>query len=229
MSNIPKIHHQHLIIFTRYPEPGRTKTRLIPKLGAEGAANLQREMTERTLFQVRELQQQISVSVEIRFTGGNLQLMRNWLGDNWIYQPQGGGDLGEKMARSLNSAFHLNCHHSGQQRNHKTVIIGTDCPGLNTHILQTAFQSLDDSEVVIGPATDGGYYLIGACRVYPELFANIAWGTADVLQQTSHVLESLHLSCSFLNPLTDIDRPEDLFIWEKIIWEKGNRPQVIGD
>ena len=196
----------HLIIFTRYPEPGRTKTRLIPKLGATGAANLQREMTEHTLQEIRKLQQQISVSVEIRFTGGTLELMGNWLGNDWIYQPQGEGDLGEKIMRSLTTAF----------TNHaqKAIIIGTDCPSLDSHILAIAYQSLDDSEVVIGPATDGGYYLIGSRRLHPELFANIAWGTGNVLEQTRFVLDKLQLSCSYLQPLTDIDRPEDLPTWK---------------
>ncbi len=193
----------HLIIFTRYPEPGRTKTRLIPKLGAEGAANLQRQMTEHTLEQVRILQQQISISVEIRFAGGSLQLMRNWLGDEWIYHPQDGDDLGEKMARSLTNVFAQNCQ--------KAVIIGTDCPDLDANILGHAFQSLDNSDIVIGPAEDGGYYLIGCCRLYPELFVNIAWGTADVLRQTCIQWEKLNLTPTLLPFLSDIDRPEDLF------------------
>lgn len=193
----------HLIIFTRYPEPGRTKTRLIPKLGAEGAANLQRQMTEHTLEQVRILQQQISISVEIRFAGGSLQLMRNWLGDDWIYHPQDGDDLGEKMARSLSDVFAQNCQ--------KAVIIGTDCPDLDATILGHAFPSLDNSDIVIGPAEDGGYYLIGCRRLYPELFVNIAWGTADVLRQTCIQWEKLNLTPTLLPLLRDIDRPEDLF------------------
>ncbi|MDB9458161.1 hypothetical protein PN473_07035, partial [Dolichospermum circinale CS-545/17] len=88
---------QHLIIFTRYPEPGKTKTRLIPVLGDIGAANLQRQMTEQTILQVKELQNLIKLSVEIRFTGGNLEKMRNWLGNDWLYQFQGEGDLGQRM------------------------------------------------------------------------------------------------------------------------------------
>lgn len=80
MLNLPANRKQHLIIFTRYPEPGKTKTRLIPALGTVGAANLQREMTEHTIFQVQELQKVIAISVEVRFAGGDLQLMQNWLG-----------------------------------------------------------------------------------------------------------------------------------------------------
>jgi uncharacterized protein len=96
---------QHLIIFTRYPEPGKTKTRLIPALGDLGAANLQKQMTEYTIFQVKELQKTADISCEVRFAGGNLQLMQDWLGLDLVYQPQGEGDLGDRMGRSLDEAF----------------------------------------------------------------------------------------------------------------------------
>ena len=120
MLTPPKISKQHLIIFTRYPEPGKTKTRLIPALGITGAANLQRQMTEHTLKQVNKFLKQSSISVEIRFAGGDSQLMQNWLGADIIYQPQGEGDLGQRMVRSLSYGFT-----SGAER---VVIIGTDCP-----------------------------------------------------------------------------------------------------
>ena len=122
---------QHLIIFTRYPEPGKTKTRLIPVLGDIGAANLQKQMTEQTILQVKELQKLTEISVEIRFTGGNLEKMRNWLGNDLLYQFQGEGDLGQRMERSLVNAFN--------QTAEQVIIIGTDCPDLNSQILLTAF------------------------------------------------------------------------------------------
>ncbi len=99
-----EISQQHLIIFTRYPEPNRTKTRLIPLLGAEGAANLQRQMTEHTIYQVAQLKASTNVSIEVRYAGGDLQLMQTWLGTNLIYTPQGEGDLGTRMMR-LNESF----------------------------------------------------------------------------------------------------------------------------
>ncbi|MHC5727037.1 MAG: TIGR04282 family arsenosugar biosynthesis glycosyltransferase, partial [Nostoc sp.] len=127
MLNLPANPKQHLIIFTRYPEPGKTKTRLIPALGSVGAANLQRQMTEYTIFQVQELQKAIGISVEVRFTGGDSQLMQDWLGLDLLYQSQGEGDLGSRMARSLGNAFQ-----SGAEQ---VIIIGTDCPGVNAQIL----------------------------------------------------------------------------------------------
>lgn len=201
------IQQQHLIIFTRYPEPGKTKTRLIPALGAVGAANLQRQMTEHTIFQVQALQKTTPISWEVRFTGGNLQLMADWLGDDLLYHTQGEGDLGSRMGRSLTESWQ-----SGAQ---KVIIIGVDCPGINAHILAQAFEQLNTHDLVLGPAIDGGYYLIGLCRPFPELFFNIDWGTSQVLQQTMNIAENLKISVSFLPPLGDVDLPEDLAIWQQ--------------
>ncbi|MEH1975962.1 MAG: TIGR04282 family arsenosugar biosynthesis glycosyltransferase [Nostoc sp.] len=209
MLNLPANPKQHLIIFTRYPEPGKTKTRLIPVLGNVGAANLQREMTEHTIFQVQELQKAVAISVEVRFAGGDSQLMQDWLGLDLLYQSQGEGDLGLRMARSLFDAFQ-----SGRK---KVIIIGTDCPGLNAQILATAFDKLQTFDLVLGPAIDGGYYLIGLRQPILELFVNIEWGTAQVFQKTVDIAHKLNLLHVNLLPLADVDRPEDLPIWEQAL------------
>ncbi|MTJ47195.1 TIGR04282 family arsenosugar biosynthesis glycosyltransferase [Dolichospermum sp. UHCC 0259] len=193
---------QHLIIFTRYPEPGKTKTRLIPALGEVGAANLHKQMTEQTIFQVKELQKIIRVSVEVRFTGGNLEKMQNWLGNDLRYESQGEGDLGARMERSLINAFN--------QKAKQVIIIGTDCPDLNSKTLTTAFEQLEIFNLVLGPALDGGYYLIGLKQPIPELFTNISWGTAQVFAKTVETAQKLNLSMGHLPTLADIDRPEDL-------------------
>jgi uncharacterized protein len=206
---------QHLIIFTRYPEPGKTKTRLIPALGNVAAANLQREMTEHTILQVQELQKAIDISVEVRFAGGDSQLMQDWLGLDLVYQSQGEGDLGLRMARSLFDAFQ-----SGAE---KVIIIGTDCPGVNAQILATAFEKLYAFDLVLGPAIDGGYYLLGLRKPIPELFVNIEWGTAQVFQKTVDIAQKLNLSYVDLLPLADVDRPEDLPIWEQALAKKMER------
>ncbi len=197
---------ERLIIFTRYPEPGLAKTRLIPALGAKGAAVLQQQMTEYTLSQVSKLKNNCQ-SVEVRFTGGNLTLMQHWLGSNIIYQPQGEGDLGSRMARSLAVAF--------QDGIERVVIIGTDCPGLNAHFITEAFEQLHSHDLVLGPALDGGYYLIGLSCFISELFTDINWGTAEVLPQTINIAKMLDKSVTYLPQLADVDRPEDLPIWEQ--------------
>ena len=199
---------QRLIIFSRYPEAGTTKTRLIPALGSEGAANLQREMTEYILLKAKNLQKQIPLSLEVRFAGGNSQLMTDWLGFDIVYQPQGEGDLGMRMVRSLSDAF--------QQGVDKSIIIGTDCPSIDLEILTLAFEYLTSKDLVLGPAIDGGYYLIGLCRSIPELFVDVDWGTDKVLRQTMNIAEKLNLVVGYLPTLADIDRPEDLPIWEEI-------------
>ncbi|MEH2289912.1 TIGR04282 family arsenosugar biosynthesis glycosyltransferase [Nostoc sp.] len=215
MLNLPANPKHHLIIFTRYPEPGKTKTRLIPVLGNVGAANLQREMTEHTIFQVQELQKASPLSVEVRFAGGDSQLMQDWLGLDLVYQSQGEGDLGLRMARSLFDAFQAGAE--------KVIIIGTDCPGVNAQILATAFKKLHAFELVLGPAIDGGYYLIGLRQPIPELFVNIEWGTAQVFQKTVDIAQKLNLSYVDLLPLADVDRPEDLAIWEQALAGKMER------
>ncbi len=193
---------QHLIIFTRYPEPGKTKTRLIPALGDVGAANLHKQMTEQTILQVKELQKIINVSFEVRFTGGDLEKMQNWLGNDLKYQFQGEGDLGARMEESLIKAFN--------QKAAQVIIIGTDCPALSSQILATAFEQLEVFNLVLGPALDGGYYLIGLQQPIGELFMNVPWGTAQVFAKTVEIAQKLNLSIGYLQPLADIDRPEDI-------------------
>jgi len=220
----PELNLARLIVFTRYPQPGKAKTRLIPALGAAGAAALQRQMTELTLSQVQSAINQHPFAVEIWFAGtrspeaGSPEidriLMQDWLGNHWVYQPQGSGDLGAKLSQAFEAAFA-----DGMER---VVTIGTDCPELDASILIQAFQALEDHDLVLGPATDGGYYLIGLRQFVPALFAEIAWSTAAVLQQTINIAEQLGLSIAYLNSLTDIDRPEDLPVWQSVQTNLGS-------
>jgi uncharacterized protein len=196
-----------LIIFTRYPEPGNTKTRLIPVLGAEGAATLQRQMTEHKLAEVNQLLTFYPLSVEVHFAGGNEQLMQDWLGSSLVYRRQSEGDIGDRMA----SAFQLSFA-TGMTA---VVLIGTDCPELNSPLMAEAFQLLRQHDLVLGPALDGGYYLIGLRRLIPELFTGIPWSTAEVLQQTLGIAQKLGLTVAKLPLLSDVDRPEDLSVWQQ--------------
>jgi uncharacterized protein len=191
-----------LIIFTRYPTPGKVKTRLIPAVGAEGAALLHRRMTLQALDRSRKLQSGLPVGIAIHFDGDNYQQMSDWLGTDLVYQSQGDGDVGVRMARS----FATTC-----QGNSSVVLIGTDCPELTTDILAQAFDLLQSGrDLVLGGAVDGGYYLIGMRDYHPELFVDIDWSTDRVLSQTVAIANHLNLSIGYLPTLTDIDRPEDL-------------------
>lgn len=202
MNNLVAMNRECLIVFTRYPEPGKAKTRLIPALGEDGASNLHRQMTEHTLSQVRELQSDRATRVEVYFTGGDQSLMQDWLGTDIIYQPQGEGDLGQRMKSAFQTAFAVGME--------GVAIVGTDCPGLDAKIMAQAFEQLNGHDLVLGPATDGGYYLIGLRRVIPELFAGINWGTSEVREKTVAIAISLGLVVAYLPPLFDVDRPEDL-------------------
>lgn len=194
-----------LIIFMRYPQAGTTKTRLIPALGAAGAAQLYRHLAERTLAQGITLQQQQAINIEIWFTDGSVAQMQRWLGDARLYRSQPAGDLGQRMLTAFTTVFA-----DGSDR---IVLIGTDCPDLSTQHLSEAFAALVQHDVVLGPAQDGGYYLIGLRRPIPELFVNIPWSTAIVAQRTLTIATQLGLSVHCLPSLTDLDRPEDLTHW----------------
>ncbi|NES17420.1 MAG: glycosyltransferase [Symploca sp. SIO3E6] len=193
---------ERLIVFTRYPEPGKTKTRMMPVLGAEGAARLQRQLTENTLSQVKELAASRPLSTEVHFTGGTEQLMQAWLGADWNYRLQAEGDLGQRMASAFAASFAV-----GMTR---VVTIGIDCPDLKASLIEQAFEALKQHDLVLGPAEDGGYYLIGLQRMVGDLFVGINWGTSQVRQQTVEIAEQLDLKVAFLPLLNDIDRPEDL-------------------
>ena len=199
-----KPHSQHLIIFTRYPEVGKTKTRLIPLLGAEGAAHLQQKLTEQTLILGRSLVDK-GISLRVYFTGGNSFLMQQWLGEDLDYLPQSGDDLGQRMGQAFIESF--------TQGAKQVVLIGTDCPGLTPSLMNQAFKQLTPREIVLGPAEDGGYYLIGLSRFLPALFQGIDWGSDRVLRQTQAIIQHQHYTVDYLPQLFDLDRPADWRKW----------------
>jgi hypothetical protein len=204
-----------LIIFTRYPEPGSTKTRLIPALGPEGAAGLHRRMAERAVGFAKELSRRMPVLIEIAFEGGLRRDMKNWLGPGLNFCKQPGGGLGERMHESFARAF-------GEGRQ-KVVLAGTDCPGISADIFEKAFAALDGHDLVLGPAEDGGYYLVGMKRPTPEIFDDMPWGTGDVLDRTLDAARRLGLSAALVDKLADVDRPEDLGAWKRATGESATR------
>lgn len=205
---IPRVDQpQRLVIFTRYPESGATKTRMIPALGAAGAAALQRRMTQHTLRWADQVRRDGRVALEVRFQGGDAARMAAQFGSEFAYRRQPAGDLGQRMAQTFTEAFA-----AGARR---VVIVGTDCPELSVQEVEAAFAALDDHDVVFGPAIDGGYYLIGLRRSAPELFAGVAWGGDAVLSTSVRTAARLRLSVGLLKSLADVDRPEDLRVWER--------------
>jgi hypothetical protein len=195
-----------LLIFTRYPTSGRSKTRLIPALGAHGAACLHRRMAERTLATARQAASRLPLALEVHFTGGAREELASWLGPDPIYVAQQGADLGERLIAAIG-------RHKGSAG--RMVVIGTDCPQLEVRHLEQAFSALHTDPLVLGPASDGGYYLLGLSadgirRALPELLRDINWGSERVLAQTMATAERLQLRVQLLPELDDIDRPQDL-------------------
>jgi rSAM/selenodomain-associated transferase 1 len=190
----------HIIIFAKAPRPGLAKTRLIPALGAEGAARLARVMLQHTL------QEALAVGadcVELCMTPGprdpawsDCELPRSI-----ILSDQGDGILGERLARASERAL---------TASDAVVLIGTDCPLLTAGLLHEALNALQHSEAVMSPAVDGGYVLLGFKRFDPSLFQGIAWSTNTVASATRERISQLSWRLHCLPALGDIDEPADL-------------------
>ncbi|MCA1990227.1 MAG: TIGR04282 family arsenosugar biosynthesis glycosyltransferase, partial [Desulfarculus sp.] len=149
-----------------------------------------------------ELIQRHLTRLELRGEGADPAAFRRWLGLAPLIRPQDSGDLGRRMDLALTRALA-----EGEER---AVLIGSDCPGLTAEILEQAFAVLADHDLVLGPAQDGGYYLVGLRRPAPEIFRGIAWGSDRVLRQTLNRAGELGLRVALLPELADLDRPEDL-------------------
>ncbi|RJR33426.1 MAG: DUF2064 domain-containing protein [Desulfobacteraceae bacterium] len=195
------MHPDRLIVFGRYPAPGRVKTRLAQSLGRARAGELQRRITEGILSRVQRFSSVRSVDVEICFDGTTERKMRRWLGPRYLYSGQKDGDLGERMKAALDAAFRDGCR--------RVVLHGTDIPGLTHSLLEEAFHKLRDTDLVLGPSTDGGYWLLGLGRP-ADLFEGIPWGTNSVLEKTILKAKAVGLNIHLLNALTDVDDLEDL-------------------
>jgi rSAM/selenodomain-associated transferase 2/rSAM/selenodomain-associated transferase 1 len=201
----PKPHNNdRVIIFGRYPRPGRVKTRLIPALGPAGAAELQRRLTEKTLETVTKVASNRDIDVEFRFEGGRARDLRRWLRNEVVFSGQGPGGLGERMHNAFIDAFRGGCR--------RVVLLGTDIPDLKTDHLSEAFSALRHKDLVLGPSTDGGYWLMGLRRPI-DLFRDIEWGTGKVLEQTLALENGNGPTAYQLESLRDLDTVEDLRQW----------------
>jgi rSAM/selenodomain-associated transferase 1 len=189
-----------VILFTRFPESGSAKTRLIPALGAERAAQLHRVLTERTVQAVRSS----GLMLELRTTGAPTAAFEEWLGRLSIID-QGEGDLGNRLSRA------------GPP--YPTIFIGADAPDLTPALLQLAAHELQNASAVIGPAEDGGYWLLGLSHTVDAVFEGIEWGTSSVFGQTMDRLAAARIDPVLLPKLADCDRPEDLARWPGLISE----------
>ena len=205
MPIIPDSLPSHLLVFAREPVLGRVKTRLAADIGPEAALAVYRELLGITAAAVGAAQVPATVWLaEAPAAAATTQPRPEWPGLPWRVQPAA-ESLGERMSHAFAEAFA-----AGAAR---VVIIGTDCPGLTPELLQAAFEALETHAVVVGPADDGGYYLLGLRALQPELFANKSWSTANVLPDTLADAARLGLSVAQLPVLHDVDSGRDLATW----------------
>lgn len=190
-----------LLIFVKYPEPGKVKTRLAKNIGSENAAMLYRNMAEGIVCNLSKLTDYTKI---IFFDPPERRndVMR-WLKfDGLSFVAQDGNSLGERMSNAFSHAFSLGAE--------KAVVIGTDCAQITKQTILKAFEKLETSEAVIGPSDDGGYYLLGLRRLIPELFYDIDWSTNLVFDQTMKRLRRNGIKSKCLETLRDVDTVEDL-------------------
>lgn len=193
-----------LIQFARSAREGQVKTRMIPHLSAAGARDLHCELV---VWTCRQLLASGLGDVELHVagdTGQPLFAVCRALGVRAVL-PQRGAHLGERMYRAIRE---------GLRRYASVILVGSDCPGIDADYLRRATYALDEVPLVLGPATDGGYVMLGARAIEPGLFQDIPWGTGDVCACTRAALGRLGLPWAELPALADIDRPEDLPVWE---------------
>jgi uncharacterized protein len=190
-----------IVIFVRSPEKGAVKKRLAAVLDQDTVLHLYRQF----VFDILRTVGPVPFGMRICFYPADAKSkVADWLGDEYIYMAQEGKDLGERLENAFLTTFAAGFH--------RVVIIGSDIPDLPAEIVEEAIGSLASNDAVIGPATDGGYYLIGfrAGRLLREAFAGVDWGTSTVFERTMDALSKHGFSVHLLPRWPDIDTYEDL-------------------
>lgn len=187
------------MVFVRAPDAGRVKTRLAAALGAEGALRVYRRLAEHTVREARA----VDAELRIHFTpAGREHEVRAWLGHGPRYLAQAEGDLGARIEAAFRAAF--------QDGAERAVIVGSDLPELSAALLRRAFDALDEHPAVLGPARDGGYYLLGMRMMIPGVFDGIPWSTDAVLARTLERMRAAGVEPALLPTLADVDEAKDL-------------------
>lgn len=195
-----------VIVFIRYPEPGKVKTRLARDAGKTEAAQMYKKWTEETILKIAPLVGK-TARIHIAFDPAKKEKeIRSWLPGPFRYVPQGPGDLGKRLSRMASYAFEKGAA--------KVVLIGSDCPDMDLFTLRLAFSRISTGGAVLGPAKDGGYYLVGLSNPSQvSVFADIPWSTPRVFKATVNRLKRMRVPYSFLPLKRDIDTIKDLLEW----------------
>ncbi|KAK3602940.1 hypothetical protein CHS0354_039358 [Potamilus streckersoni] len=210
---------REVVLFTRYPVLGVTKTRLIPELGSVGASVAQTYMTEHILSILKDLSVAFhNLDITVQYYGGTREdilywLQRRTIGMNINFKHQKGEGLGVKLKNAVKESF--------SKGHDYVIVIGGDIPGISKEILLEAFTHLNNNaDMVLGKAEDGGYYLVGfsksATRYIDDIFSDISWGTSEVFRQQVLQAKQLGAKLGILTTvLQDVDNPDDLCVFER--------------
>jgi rSAM/selenodomain-associated transferase 1 len=185
-----------LIIFVRNPKLGKVKTRIAATLGESATLKVYEKLLEHTV----EITKTVNADKFVYYSD-RIDYKDIWNEELYFKRQQQPGDLGERMRTAFEQML---------LKYKKVIIIGSDCLELTSQLIEDAFEILKTGDIVVGPARDGGYYLIGMKKVYPEIFSNKAWSTNTVLTETLRDIEQLGLTVVQLSVLSDVDEASDL-------------------
>ena len=186
-----------LIVFVKAPRVGTVKTRLAQQIGAKAACDAYQQLVRAVLNRIDSLHH-----VQLRYNPDDAASeIAQWRRRTWTLSPQGVGDLGERLAGAFAESFA-----AGASR---VVVIGSDCPWLSAADIEEAWNDLETHDLVLGPARDGGYWLVGLRGPSPELFSDISWSSETVLAQTIQRARARELRVRLLRELRDVDTLED--------------------
>ena len=188
-----------LIVFIRNPVISRVKTRIALTHGAEMALQIYEQLLEITRLHTSSLQ------IDKYLFYSESILNDNWSNEIYHKRTQSGNDLGERMKNAFTDIL---------KKHDNAIIIGSDCPYITSELIQTGFAEWENKEVVIGPAIDGGYYLLGMSTLLPFLFDNMPWSTDQLTNQTIKILNQNHCGYAILPKLNDVDEYLD---WENYL------------
>ena len=201
-----------ILLFVKSPMAGKVKTRLAAEIGQEATVGLYKCFVEDLLSMIENVDSRLRLCFHPPEAMSQVQ---QWLGDRYSYRPQRGDDLGSRLKNAFAGAF--------EDGFSKVVAIGSDSPDLPEEFLREAFDELESHDAVIGPASDGGYYLIGFSEdsFVTEAFDDIAWSTSTVCDQTRTRLTAQGLKIHLLPLWHDVDRQSDL---DRLVARNGNSP-----
>ncbi len=196
-----------VIVFGRYPEIGKVKTRLAKEIGEEPALKFYKFSAENTFAECKKIKSE-NILLYLFFSEvKDKASVAKWTGNDFTYFSQSGSNLGERMYNAFLEIFSKGIK--------KAVIIGTDIPEINSEIIKQSCELLNYTDSVIGPAADGGYYLLGMKNPHKFLFENINWSTGSVFSETKFRIMKNKLSFFVLKELGDIDTKEDYIRWSE--------------